>query len=469
MNHPRRFTRRDVLRTAAGAGATYAALAGLPSWFVEEVMAQDAPKEPKSANDLPAVALIGAGGRGRGDAADAQKFGRVVAVCDVDAGHAEGAAVALGQSQRDADRKAGRKSTGEQIRTYSDFRKLIDTEKDVSVVVVGTPDHWHTLVNLYALRRGKDVYSEKPLTLTIDEGKRLVQTVKETGRVLQTGTQQRSDPQFRLVCELVQNGRIGKLQKVTTIVPAGLRAGPFAAKPVPEKLNWDMWLGQAPKVDYVPERCHTTFRFWYDYSGGTITDWGAHHNDIALWGMGMDRGGPTSVEGRRLIEQIPGGYTTASQYEVKYTWANGVEHTCKTTTADSIFGSLDRDPPPGERHNGIVFEGTDGWIYVRRGFVEASKPEILKDPLPSNAKRLYASNDHMGNFFECVRTRKAPVADAEIGHRSVSVCHLGSISLRLGRKLQWDPEKEQFVGDEEANRMVAREQRRPWTYEAVNV
>src|SRR5205085_10040314 len=157
----------------------------------------------------------------------------------------------------------------------------------------------------------------------------------------------------------------------------------------------------------------------------------------------------------------------ASQYEVKYTYANGVEHTCKTTTADSIFGSLDKEPPPGERHNGIVFEGTDGWIYVRRGFVEASKPEILKDPLPSNAKRLYASNDHMGNFFECVRTRKAPIAEAEIGHRSVSVCHLGAISTRLGRKLQWDPQKEQFVGDDEANKMVAREQRKPWSYDTV--
>jgi predicted dehydrogenase len=204
----------------------------------------------------------------------------------------------------------------------------IDGEKDLPIVLNGCPDHWHTLVNLYALKRGKDVYSEKPLTLTIDEGKRLVATVKESGRVLQTGTQQRSDPQFRLVCELVQNGRIGKLQKVTTIVPAGLRDGPFPPKPVPKNLNWDMWLGQAPMVDYVPQRCHTTFRFWYDYSGGTITDWGAHHNDIALWGMGMDGGGPVSVEGKQLVEPIPGGYTTAPQYEVKYTWANGVEHTC---------------------------------------------------------------------------------------------------------------------------------------------
>ena len=462
-----RPTRRDWMKTTAGLTAT----AALPSWFASEVLAQvqDAPKPPTSPSDLPSIALVGCGGRGRGIATEAQRFGRVVAVCDVDAGHAEGATFSLAESQRKADAEAGRKTLPGDIRRYDDFRKLIDAEKDVSIIMNGTPDHWHTLVNLYALRRGKDVYSEKPLTLTIDEGKRLVATVKETGRVLQTGTQQRSEAQFRLVCELVQNGRLGKLHKVTTIVPAGLREGPFPSKPVPPKLNWDMWLGQAPKVDYVPQRTHTTFRFWYDYSGGTITDWGAHHNDIALWGMGMDGSGPTSVEAKRLVEQIPGGYDAASQYEVKYTYANGVEQVCKTTTADSIFGSLDREPPPGERHNGVVFEGTDGWIYVRRGHVEASRPEILKDPLPSRAKRLYASNNHMANFFDCVRSRKAPICDAEIGHRSVSVCHLGSIALRLGRKLQWDPQKEQFVGDDEANKYVAREQRRAWSYESVNV
>lgn len=469
MNRTTPPTRRDLLKTAAGVAIAGAGAAALPSWYLDEVLAQNASETPTSPNDIPSIALVGCGGRGRGIASEAQRFGRVVAVCDVDAGHAEGAAVGLAQSQRETDAKVGRKPISAQIRTYGDFRKLIDTEKDLPIILSGTPDHWHTLVNLYAMRRGKDVYSEKPLTLTIDEGKRLVRTAKETGRVLQTGTQQRSEAQFRMVCELVQNGRVGKLKKVTTIVPAGLRAGPFASKPVPKNLNWDMWLGQAPMTDYVPERTHTTFRFWYDYSGGTITDWGAHHNDIALWGMGMERSGPTSVEGKELIEQIPGGYTAASQYEVKYTYANGVEQVCKTTTADSIFGSLEREPPPGERHNGVVFEGDAGWIYVRRGFVEASDPAILKDPLPSGAKRLYASNNHMANFFECVKSRKAPIADAEIGHRSVSVCHLGSIALRLGRKLQWDPEKEMFVGDDDANKFVAREQRKPWSYEAVNV
>ena len=155
---------------------------------------------------------------------------------------------------------------------------------------------------------------------------------------------------------------------------------------------------------------------------------------------------------------------------MKSTYENGVEHTCKTTTADSIFGSLDKEPPPGERHNGVVFEGEHGWIYIRRGHREASDPALLTEPLPATAERLYASNDHMGNFFECVRTRKAPVADVEVGHRSVTLCHLGAIATRLGRKLNWDPEKEQFTGgDDEANKYVAREQRKPWSYEAVNV
>jgi predicted dehydrogenase len=464
MTNPTLPTRRQLLKGISA----FAAVSALPSWYAEEVLAQDAPAAPRSPNDVPTFALIGCGGRGRGDAHDAQKFGRIVAVCDVDRSHVEGAALELAQSQREADQKAGRtpaRGGAAEIRKYADFRKLLDTEKDIPIVLTGTPDHWHTMVNLRALNSGKDVYSEKPLTLTIDEGKRLVATCRKTGRLLQTGSQQRSDPSFRLVCELVRNGRVGKLQRVTTILPAGLREGPFKPAPVPPTLDWDMWLGQAPMVDYVPQRCHFSFRYWYDYSGGTITDWGAHHNDIALWGMGLDHSGPTSVFGKRLVEQIPGGYTAASEYEVKYTYANGVEHTCKTTTADSVTGGERRKTEPGERRNGVLFEGADGWLYVTRGRAEASDPAILNEPLPSGATRLYASNDHMGNFFECVRTRKAPVAEAEIGHRSVSVCHLGAISTRLGRKLTWDPAKEQFVGDDEANKMVAREQRKPWTYD----
>jgi predicted dehydrogenase len=218
-------------------------------------------------------------------------------------------------------------------------------------------------------------------------------------------------------------------------------------------------------VPYVPERCHLSFRFWYDYSGGTITDWGAHHNDIARWALGVD--GPVAVTGRRLVEQTPGGFTAASQYLVEYTYADGLRHVCRTTTADSIFGSLERDPAPGEFHNGVVFEGEHGWIYVRRGHTEASDEALLKDPLPGNAERLYSSNDHVGNFFECVRTRKAPVADVEVGHRSITMCHLGAIATRLGRPLKWDTTKEDFVDDAEASSYVAREQREKWSYATV--
>jgi predicted dehydrogenase len=388
---------------------------------------------------------------GTGDAMNARRFGSVVAVADVDANQAAKAAKQLGN-----------------VRVYADFRKLLDAEKEVSVIINGTPDHWHTLVNLAAIRRGKDVYSEKPLTLTIDEGKRLVAAVKEHGRVLQTGSQQRSDGTFRLACEAVRNGRLGKLTKVTSVLPAGSRGGPFKPEPVPTGLNWDFWQGQTPATEYVRERCHVNFRFWYEYSGGTLTDWGAHHNDIVLWGIGRERSGPVAMIGKRLVDPIPGGYTTPSEYEIEFTYADGLTHVCKSTTASNIFGSSAKPRSRTETDHGVRFEGTDGWLFVTRGKVEASNPAILKDPFSKSDTRLYASNDHMGNFFDCVKTRKAPICEAEIGHRSVSVCHLGGIAVRLqGRKLTWNPETETFTGDKEANTFLAREQRKPYTYDSM--
>ena len=384
---------------------------------------------------------------GRGDAGNAQRFGDLVAVCDVDEGHVEAAA-----KQFTKDGKAPAK--------FRDFRKLLE-HPDVDVVINGTPDHWHTLVNLGAIRAKKAVYGEKPLTLTIDEGKRLVKAVRETKGVLQTGTQQRSDNRFRLACELIRNGRIGKLQQVTVFLPAGLRAGPFATSPVPAGLDWDYYLGQAPKVDYVKERCHTTFRYWLDYSGGTMTDWGAHHNDIARWAIGQD--GPTAVEAKVLAEPIPGGYTAISEYDVTFTWAGGVRHVVRSTPDDNIFGGVVKQD--GQR-NGLRFEGTEGWIWVTRGDIDASKDELITAPLPESALRLEASGDHMGNFFGCVRSRKDPVAHVEVGHRSASMCHLAAIAMRLRRKLNWDPVKEQFTGEgaAEANAHVAREMRKPYDY-----
>jgi predicted dehydrogenase len=441
------ISRRSFLRrTTATAAAT-----GLPLWFIERELARaQEPVKTPSANDRPGIALIGSGGMGTGDARNALRFGDLVAVCDVDQAH--------------IDRAVGRLAKdGKKPDTYNDFRKLLE-RKDVHAIINGTPDHWHSLINIGAAMAGKDIYSEKPLTLTIDEGKHVVRAVRENKVVLQTGTQQRSSQRFRMACELVRNGRIGKLKEVTVWLPAGVRGGPFETKPVPENLNWDFWLGQAPKVPYLPERCHTTFRNWYDYSGGTMTDWGAHHMDIGYWAIGLPA--PTRIESKALTEPVPGGYTAISDYEVKFTYPNGVIFNVRTTPDDSPFGAVIK--PDGQR-NGIRFEGSDGWIWVNRDEIKATDRELLGKPLPDDAERLYMSNDHMGNFFECINTRKDPIADVVTGHRSATVCHLGAISLRTRKSLQWDPEKEFFTGEhaDEANSYVAREMRKPYDYSFV--
>lgn len=445
--HSTFWTRRDALKL----GLSTSAAAALPHWFVERCVGEEATStETKSPNERPHVALVGCGGMGMGDAANAAKFGDIVALCDVDTSHLDKA-----------------RKTYKKAKTYRDYHEVCDLS-NVDIILNATPDHWHTLVNLSAIHSGKDVYSEKPLTLTIDEGKRLVAAVKKTGRILQTGSQQRSNKTFRLACELVRNGRVGKVERVRAWLPTGLREGPFATKPVPKELNWDFWQGQTPNVDYVPERCHRMFRYWYAYSGGTMTDWGAHHNDIALWGLGRDGSGPVSIEGERLIEPIPDGYEAASQYRVKYIYDDGVEHHAITTSANGWSGNVLGEPKEGEKYHGVQFEGPNGWIYVTRGDkIEASDPELIKTELPASAMRLYTSDNHMGNFFDCVKARKAPICAVEIGHRSASVCHLGSIAIRLGRKLHWDPQAETFKDDADANKMLAREMRKPYTYDEV--
>jgi predicted dehydrogenase len=438
------YSSRRALLKALGVGSVAATM---PKWFVEETLDAAQAAEPKSPNDKPNVALIGCGGRGQADAHEALPFCNIVAVCDVDDRHAQAAAQTFN------------------AKPYKDFRKVLERD-DIHAIITGTPDHWHTLVNLAALKAGKDIYSEKPLTLTIDEGKRLVDAVKKSGRILQVGSQQRSDPKFRLACEVVRNGRIGKLREVTVILPQGARGGPFRSRPAPEGLDWEMWLGQTPKVDYVEQRSHSTFRYWWEYSGSTLTDWGAHHNDIALWGMGMEHSGPVSVCGKPAVEMVPGGYTAFSEYHVEYTYANGVQHHCISTMDDTGFGAVVRKGP-GTLHNGVRFDGADGWVWVTRGELRASKPDILEEPFDSKAERLYVSNDHKVNFFDCIRTRKEPVAPAEVGHRSISVCHLGVISMRIGRELKWNPERQHFANDPDANKWLSRPQRAPWTYESI--
>ena len=422
----------------------------MPLWFIQRELAEaaeaSAPLRP-SPNDRPGVALIGCGGMGTGDGQNAMRYGNVVAICDVDRRHLDAVASRFGRNA-----PAPQKVT--------DFRQLLDRD-DIQVLINSTPDHWHTLINVAAARARKDVYAQKPLTLTLDEGRHLVRAVREHGVVLQTGSQQRSDRRFRLACELVRNGRIGKLHTVKVFVPAGLAEGPFSSSPVPEGLDWDQWLGQAPKVDYVKERCHSTFRWWFEYSGGPMTDWGAHHNDIARWAIGLE--GPVAVEGRALTQPVPGGFNTPSEFEVTFTWANGVKHLVRTTTDDSPFGQiLNRE---GQR-NGIRFEGDGGWIWVNRGELEASDEAVYRTPLPDGAERFEISDNHMGNFFECVRSRRDPVASVEVGHRSAAICHLAVVAVRLGRSLQWDPQAERFVGEgaAEGNAHVSREMRPPYDY-----
>ncbi|MCH2200703.1 MAG: Gfo/Idh/MocA family oxidoreductase [Fuerstiella sp.] len=436
------FSRRHLLKTAASMSAA----SSLPHWFVEECLGNPQPTSLDSAGDRPSVALIGCGGQGRGIAQRAAKFGNIAAICDVDDGQLAKA------------RKQWPKA-----RAFKDFRGVVDLP-DVDIVVCGTVDHWHALVSTAAMRAGKDVYCEKPLTLTVDEGKLLVREARKTGRILQTGSQQRSDSNFRLACELVRNGRIGKLEHVDVFLPAGRREGPFTPSDSPQGLDWNMWQGPTRDVDYVPERTHVTFRYWWEYSGGTMTDWGAHHNDIALWGMGLERSGPVSVKGKPLVEMIPNGFTAASQYDVQYLYATGVTHRCQSTTANAWHGRV--IDPDGQQH-GVKFLGDDGWIWVTRGAIEASDPEMLVEPLASNASRLYVSHDHMGNFFDCVKTRKQPVCDVEIGHRSASVCHLGVLAIRLGRELKFDPVNESFINDAEADRWLRREMRAPWSCESI--
>jgi len=424
------------------------AAATLPGWLEAEAADAPRPRPVLSPNDRPSVALIGCGGMGRVDARSASRFGDIVALCDLDETRLDEAQALFPSARR-----------------YHDFRDCV-AHPGLHVVLNGTPDHWHTLVNLAAVRAGLDVYSEKPLTLTLDEGRRLVRAVRQSGAVFQTGSQQRSDPRFRLAVDLVRNGRLGALRHVTTSLPSGRHGGPFAASEPPPGFDWNFWQGQTAVVPYVKERAHGSFRYWWDYSEGTLSDWGAHHNDIALWAIGEP--GPVWAEAQALRDPVPGGFSFPGTYWVSYRYANGVIQTCRTVDTEGPAGNvLSPKPGPAQMPNGVLFEGTGGWIFVSRGVIEASEPALLAEPLERRTWTPYVSDDHMGNFFDCIRSRRDPICDAETGHRSVSVCHLGAIALRLGRPVAWDPQAERFRGDREANRLRAREQRRGFDYDML--
>ena len=430
--------------------------AGLPAWYASEVFgaAQQDAKAP--AGDKLVFAAIGIGSpqsRNRAVVGDALNAGKgnvlFTAVCDVDANHRDRAVEDM-------------KKRGQEVKAYKDFREVND-RKDINAVTIATPDHWHALIAIDAMRKGKDVYCEKPMTLSQAEGKAIIKVAKETGRIFQVGSQQRSDARFRLACELVRNGRIGKLQRVETRIGSN-PTGTFKVEEPPSNLDWDMWLGPRPKVEYVKQRCHYEFRWWYDYSGGKLTDWGAHHNDIAQWGMGMDESGPTAVEGEGAApSKEPNSYNCHPTFKVTYTYANGVKLIC---THNQLPDAVDRNAENKGHDNGVLFVGEkDQWIFVNRGKIAASDKKLIDEPLGADAKKLYLSSNHMGNFLDGIRTRKPCVCTAEVGHHSVTVCHLGALTLRTGKSFKWDPAKE-TSDNPEVNALLNPAMRAPWKLDA---
>jgi predicted dehydrogenase len=422
--------RRDFLKTA---GATATAVT-TPYWFTGQ---HAHALEFESKNDRPILGCIGTGDRWGAVGPQAMRFSDCVAVCDVDAQHAA----------RAKDRVNREQSRSPDV--LEDYRRVLD-RKDIDIVTIVTPDHWHTKIAIEALKAGKDVFCEKPLTLTIDEGKMICKAVKETGRVFQVGTQQRSEfaGRFLTAVALCHQGRLGKIQKVECRIGGGDRGGPFKETDPPPHLNWAMWLGQAPLVPYIKERCHYQFRWWYEYSGGKLTDWGAHHIDIAQWAINALDTGPISIEGAATHPNIKNGYNTAIEFLISCKFKSGVEMVIRH-----------------DLENGILIEGDKGRIFVSRGALKGKPAEELKDnPLPQDAvaKLLKGKKpgDHMRNFFECVKTREQPVSDVFTHHRALTTCHLANICIRLGRPLKWNPDTEQIEGDDEANAWQKREQRK---------
>lgn len=469
-------TRREFIQ----AGATGVSAALLSPYVFSSAQA----KAQEAKNDRPRIGVIGLGGMGQTDAGFAAEYGDIVALCDVNTQKIDAA----------KKRLAGR--VKDNIATYQDYRKLLD-RNDIDVIVQATTDHWHTKINIDALRSGRDVYGEKPFSLTIEEGKLLRKVVKETNRVFQLGTQQRSAKQFfdggsnprpfHEAVELVRNGRIGKLKQVWVAIPyVSMRGGPFPEEPIPDYLDWDMYQGQAPAHPYTPRRYHP-FRGWYDYCGSMVADWGNHHFDIAQWGMDTENTGPISVEARGIFpnEGREGAYDVPDRFFSRLLYANGIEVLFFASLAnrelygfpveahvetpkekvDWMFGKDVPDEIRNYSRNGVMFIGDRGRIFVSRADVYGKAAEELEEnPLPSNAWRVRPSEVHMKNFFDCVKSRELPVAHAEVGHRSLTPCHLTNISLRLGgRKIRWDPEAEQIIGDEQARAMQSRTQREPYT------
>jgi predicted dehydrogenase len=434
MKKDAQVSRRSFARAAGGAVAAL----GMPTIVPARALGRDG-KSP--AGDRITLGFIGMGKQngyhlgaflGRPET-------EVLAVCDCDTKRREHARKRVDE-HRDKEKSKG--SASGDCKGYNDFRELLQ-RNDIDAVVIATPDHWHAIQIIEACKAGKDIYCEKPLTLTILEAKRVIEAVKKHDRVLQTGSQQRTeyDGKFRKACEYVRSGRIGKILSVHGGVGGPSRPCDLPEEPMEPGLDWDLWLGPAPRRPYnsvlSPRGVHNHFPAWRDYieySGGAMTDFGAHHFDIAQWGLDRDDSGPVRI--------IPPEDSNATR-GLRYVYDDGV--------------TLYHGGP-----NGVTFMGTTGLIYVDRGELRSVPGDVLKKPLEQNDVHLPSAKNHHSNWLECLRSRKPPIADVGVGAHSVTVCHLGNLAYWHHRELHWDPKNWQFVGDAEASKWIDRERHDPW-------
>jgi predicted dehydrogenase len=431
MNDNRQGRRAFLKNTAIGG-----ALLGLSAKSHRSLFAAMQPP-----SERVRIGMIGVGNQG-GPKNNMKYFlNNIVAMCDLDKNYLSEAASFL-------DKEAGLKAT-----LTDDYRRLLDA-KDIDAVVVTVPDQWHATMTIDACKAGKDVYCEKPLTLLIGEGRPMIQAARKYNRVVQTGSMQRSGLEFKLAVDLVGKGIVGKVHTVNVTLPGpnwiDRAKAPVPNSPPPDGFDYDRWLGPAPFRPYNKNHVHYLFRFYWDYSGGQQTNFGAHHLDIAQWGLGMDESGPVSVQGSATFNP-DGWYETPDTTEIHYRYANGVKLVCK------------QKPNTKSADQGTEFVGDKGSLFVYRGGIVANPTSLLKDIELPKIVNQHANIQHVNNFLDCVKSRQRPVADISIGHRSATVCHLGNIAIRSGKSIQWDPVTETIVGDTEAAKWLTKEYRKPWS------
>lgn len=434
-----RITRRGFMKGAA------AAAIGAPMIVPSTIFGQNAPS-----NRL-AMGQIGVGNMGTTNMKEFLKREdvQVLAVCDLDQKRAE-------EGKKIVEEVYAKNMTSG---TYAgcdiihDFRELIG-RADIDFVSIAVPDHWHAIPAITAANAGKDIYAEKPLALTIRQGRAMCDAVKRNTTVWQTGSWQRSERNFHDACELVRNGRIGKVHTVYVGLPTGSPlTEPAPEMPVPEGFDYDFWLGPAPKAPYTEKRCHWNFRWILDYSGGQLTDWAAHHVDIANWALGTEHTGPIEVEGKGEFPR-DGLWNASTSYRFECKYHQGF-------TMVVLNDSQEVEGKPFK--NGVKFIGDKGWLWVARDNEITAEPgSVLTSMISPDEVHLYRSNNHWGNFIECVRSRRGTIAPIEPAQRAISVAHLGNIAMQLERKVKWDPARERFVDDPEADRMLDRAMRSPW-------